>query len=529
MSVMQTTTTRRDSLARQQLHKDVRSAAQRGRLLASFSVVLLCAAAFVGGLFVVAIKDALFNLPEAMRLALFAVLLLGVLAFCVVLGLRPWFRERYNRAAGEQIDYIADRTQQPVTVGLSLNEPMDDDTLALKLIERAEARAADVAKTVKPKQAYPLRRLRAPGSWLGLALGLWLLLVLILPSQAFAMFARVLMPWSGTPPFSLTQLDPTWTPEPPGAGDDVLVEVAPTGLMPDLVDWVLLDGEGEELERFAMVSDGQGGFSHLVKRVESPIDFRLEANGRYTRRYTITPTPRPLVEEEQGEASAGNAVETSEGTTTFDPDKVARRDLDAHEDWPALKQQLRQFIDELADVQALAEKTDPLDAEAMRALAEKIKDLIARGDALAGELAEVQGELPADAAALLDELAAALSNMQSAALPAMPASGEPSPGSGEPTPAQWLQQAIEAAKQDQEQIGLGIGPSELPTESGIGSGNQGQSPDLVDPNTSGTYRETNTSGDEGPLPDAAMQQVPPSYRDFVAAYFDRLAEEQDKP
>lgn len=524
MSTIQTTTSRHLGDTREQLRAGVRWTAQRGRLLASLSAALRCLAVIVLGLFVIAIVDVVFVLPDGVRTLLLVAILIGAGGACVVLALRPWLDVQFSKSAGQQIDQAAQLPHQPVTLGLSLNQPMDDDTLALSLLERAESRAADLAKSIKPSRAYPLRLLMHPGSWLMQTLGLWLLLAIIVPSQVWAIAARVLLPWGGTPPFTLTQLEPTWTPRPPDAGDDVTLTVEPTGLMPESVDWVRLDSEGDEGERFAMLSDGQGGFSHVLKRVETPIDFRLEAHGRPMRTYTITPTPRPPADSTQA-PDGDDTSNTSDGSVTYDPDKVAKRDLESHRDWPGIKAKLQKLLDELADAQASAQGIDPADAAAIKALADKLADLTAQGKALAGELAAMQADLPAEASALLDQLRDALTNMQSASLPVPPDQADSTPGSGEPTPSQWLKQAGDAAQADQQQIGQGLGPSDQPTDSGTSSGDPGDSPDLREPGSTGTTTEQNHSGDDGPLPDSVMQQIPPSYRAFVSAYFEKLADE----
>lgn len=525
MSVLQTMTSRPNRQAREQLREGVRLTAHRGRMIASLSAAILCAAALIGGLFILAIKDVVFVLPDQTRIVLLVLLLLGVLVAALVWMMRPWLNQRFNHAAGEQIDHAAQIKSQPVTTGLSLNEVMDDDSLALMLLERAEARAVKVTQAVKPSRAYPLRLLMHPGSWLLQALGLWVLLAIILPSQVLAIASRVLMPWGDAPPFSLTQMDPTWTPKPPDAGDNVTVSVVPSGLQPESVDWVRLDDAGDEAERFAMASDGQGGFSLVLKRVESPIDFKLEANGRYTRVYTITPTPRALTATEETQDADEDASDSSEGTTTFDPDKIAKRDLDAHRDWPGMKAKLQKLLDGLGEAQHLAASIDPADAQAIDGLADKLADLVQKAKAIASKLAEIQGDLPAEASAMLDAMRDALTNMQSASLPAPPEQASSAPATGEPTPAQWLKDASKAAKADQQSIGQGVGPSDQPTDSGIGSGEPGESPDLRDPNATGTSTQQNPSGDAGPLPDSVMRQVPPSYRDFVSAYFEKLADQ----
>ncbi|MEM9347555.1 MAG: hypothetical protein AAGB26_13150 [Planctomycetota bacterium] len=526
---MQTPTSRSDT--QEQLHEGMRWTVQRGRFFASLSVALLCVAAFIGGLFILAIKDVIFDLPDLARTAMLVVLLLISAGFFFVLALRPWLNERFNRSAGEQVDLAADREEQPVTLGLSLREPVDDDSLALMLLQRAESRAAEVAQSVKPGRAYPLRRLTSPGSWLALALAFWILLAIILPSHVFAIASRVIMPWSDTPPFSLTQMEPTWTPEPPDAGEDVVVSVEPAGLIPKEVDLVVLDEDGNEAERFEMAPDGEGGFSLTLKRVLEPIDFQLETRGRHTRTYTITPTPEPPVPDQPGADGSDDEHDStsSEGSTSFDPDKVARRDLENNEGWQAMKKKLEQMLGELAEAQRLADSLDPTDADALQELADKLAGIVKQAGELGDELAEMQGELPAEASALLDALQQALTNMLSAKVPAPPGSQGGAQGEGAPTLADWLKQASDAAKGDQGRIGQGIGPSDEPSDSGTTSGTGGEGPDIVDPSTSGTYREGNTSGEEGPLPDSVMQQVPPSYRDFVSKYFENLADEQANP
>lgn len=537
MSSLQTTTSRRAHAEREQLHRGMRPTVLRGQLFASLRIVLLAVAALIGGLFIVAIIDVLFVLPGHARIALLIVLLTGSLLVGTWQATRPWLDRRYRRSAGEQIDHAATNPHQPVTLALSMNEPIDDDSLALTLLQRAETRAESVAKSVKPRQAYPLRRLRVQGMWLGLAGGLWLLLAvglwlvitIIVPKLDFSLTSRVLTPWVDSPPFSLTHLEPNWTPKQLEAGSDLYLHVEPTGVEPKAVEWIRLDKDGNEAERFAMASDARGGFSHRLTRVESPIDFRLQAHGRHTRTYTITPTPKPATAEDPADTPSDRTANPPDGSTTFDPDKIARRDLDAHRDWPGIKADLKRLLQQLSDAQAQANSLDPADAEALKALAKQLAELTQKAKQLAGDVKAMQGDLPAEAAALLEDLASALSSMQSAALPAPPGASDPTATSGQPTPADWLDQVGEATRADQQRIGQGVGPSNLPTESGTASGQPDESPDIRDPNALGTYDETSVSGDAGPLPDAVMQQVPPSYRAFVAAYFEKLAEDSPKP
>lgn len=502
----------------------------RGRLLGSIGSLLFALGVLLSGLFILAVIDAVYPLAAAPRFTVMLLFLLSAAALGGTLAFKPWLNERFKFAAGEQIDRAGGALDQPVTRGLSLREPMDDDSLALMLIQRAEQRAADVAQSVEPRRAYPLANLRRQGRWLLLALGLWVLLAIILPGQFFSIFTRVALPWNDAPPFSLTQLDPTWEPKPPDAGDDVRVSVLPEGLMPESVDLLRVDSDGSEAERFEMLADAAGTFHYTLRQVEQPITFKLEAHGRATRSYTIQPTPRPPADADD-DPNTDQGDETNDGgSTTYDPDRVIARDITTHPDWPDLKAKLDSLMAKLAEVQANAASIDPIDAKALAELADQIAELSADAKALAGDLQAVRGELPPDAAAALAELQAALAGMQSATIPAPPGSSA-SPSAGTPTPADWLDQAAKAAAQDRLRIAKGVGPSDQPTPEGVSSGNpDGTGPTVRDPSTSGTYDETGTNGESGPLPAAVMQQVPPSYRPLITAYFDRLAEpEPDTP
>lgn len=515
--------------AHEQLHEGVRGATRRGRLLVSLSAVLIGLAMVVSGLFVVAVKDVLLVLPSSLRLGCLVALLLGATLLAVVRTVRPWLNLRFHRAAGAQMDRVAKAPHQPVTLALSLQAPADDDALGLTLKQRAEERAAQAAQAIKPREVYPWRRLRSPGHWLLLALGLWLMLVLILPSQAWAIASRVFMPWGQAPPFTLTQLEPTWTPAPPNAGDDVVVMVTPKGRMPESVLWVRLNEQGNEVEQFVMDRGRQRAFRLRLRQVESPVVFRLEAFGRHTRSFTITPTPRPPTPDppDQSDEPADGPGGDRDGTTTFDPKKVAQRELEAHRDWPGLKQKLQSLLDELTKAEQAAKQLNPADLQAIQDLANKLAQLVGQASGLAAELDALQGTLPDGASKLLDELASALSNLEIAALdgPASQADGA-TPNGNTQSLEQWLAQAGAAAKADQQQVGQGLGPSDQPTASGATTGQAGDDrSDIRDPGTSGTSTNLIPSGDAGPLPDSVMRQIPLRYRDFVSAYFEQLADE----
>lgn len=510
---------------------DLASAVQphvrRGRLIARYSAVIIAASFFCGLMLITALADALLPLHAGLRLV---VLVLAVVATGLVVTIRLGRARRadtHARQTAQGIELAAHAKGQPVVRALSvIDNGHASDRLTDALIQRARLHAVSLAEAVRPAQVYPFNRLSRQGRWLWLAAVGVIVFAVLFPAQSPSMLKRVFMPWLPTPPFSLARLEPTWTPSPPAAGSNVQVNVTAGGVQPDRVEMIRIDPEGRELERFAMPANEKGGFSQTLLRVDQPIHFRLEANGRPTRAYTIEPeqavadantTQQPATDDEP---QSDEQVTTSNNAEAGD---VASGDPQ----WPDLRQQIERLLGELSMAEAMAGELDPLDPEALSAFAENVADLAARAEALSDQLAALEGQLPADAAASLAALRDALAQLKVAGLPTTPGTA---PGSGEPASArQWLDQARQAAGQDQESIAKGLGQSSIATETGLASGGPGeQAPTFIDPAAQGTYDEQGTTGDAGPLPDAVMQQVPPSYRPLVAAYFDKLSE-QDTP
>lgn len=537
----------------QALRRDVERSATRGRRLSMLSLGMLVFAVLIAGFFVIAGLDALIPMPGTLR----GLLLLGLLLGAAVVGgwaiIRCVRSPRYTFGTAERIDEVTHHRDQPVVRGLSLMPAGIEDRLADSLRERAERNAADLTSVTPPRRVYPLRLLRRSAALLVVALLAWVVLAIIFPAQFGGMLARVLLPWGGAPPFSLTQLDPAWTPDEPTQGDDVTVSVQPEGVQPETVDFVRLDEQGNEAERFEMTADEQGGFSHTLAGIQSPIRFHLETRGRPTRDYTIDPRPKPQPApgSAPGSASGSDAESDSDqapqdpgGTTTYDPQAAAELVRNAHEDWPELRGRIEALMKKLADARQRAEAMDPTDREALKVLEADLGALSDEADDLTGDVRAMHADLPPDAAATLGKLLAALEQMQSDALGACPnpaSTGSPAqptdapgsdPGTADAaqTPQQWLDQVGQAAGADTRRLASGLGHSSVPTDSGTASGRpNGAAPDFTDPAATGAYDEQGVTAETGPLPPAVMQQVPPSYREHIRAYFTELAESENKP
>lgn len=503
------------------LRASVRRSVGRGTLLALFGASLLALTALLVGVLAVGVADAVFELTSTQRLVGLLIIVGSTLALFAGLVVRRLLAKRREFSAASHIERVAGATDQPVVRGLSLHQA-GDDALTRSLSQRAQQRAAQLANDIGPGRAYPFATLARQGRWLWLACVGWLVVGLVFPTQMLGVVQRALMPWVDTPAFSLTQLEPSWEPAPPKQGEDVTVSVEPDGVQADAVDLLRLDENGDVAERIAMTPDGRGGFRHTLRQVNKPITFKLEAHGRATRPHTITPEPNaerddPRPGETDEPVDGTGSEEQPGGTTRYDPEAVKARD--AAGEWAGVREGIEQILEELAQLEALARATDPDDAEAMQQLAERLAGLQARLVELGEQLDGIQADLPADAAASLAAVRSALENAQSGQLPPMPG-GSSSETPGTPTPSQWLSQAEQASRSDQQAIGQGLGESDVPTDSGTTSGSaDDDAPSFRDPAAVGGHNEQGVSGDDGPLPDAVMQQVPPSYRALINAYF----------
>lgn len=528
MTSLPVSTTREAQTAHKRLRHYVDRSAARGVLLASLGGVVLALASLLLGVLLLGILDAIVVLSMDARFIGLGLVVVLSLALVIVFAIRPWLVRRRVLSAAEQMEQTAGARDQPIVRSLSLREDRSDP-LTAALGERAQQRAAQVAESVQPGRAYPWKSLTRQGRWLWLACVGWLVVGIVFPTQMLGVVQRALLPWIDTPAFSLTQLDPSWTPDQPKQGEDVTVKVAPEGLQADGVDLLRLDDQGNVAERITMTADGQGGFEHTLRQVDQPVTFKLEAHGRASQPYTITPEPRQAENpSSQGETTEPDA--SAGGTTQYDPQSVKERE--AAEDWAGLRAKIGELLAELADIEALAQSIDPADAEALKALAQRISALTEQASDLADQLEAIKADLPADAAASLSAIKQALANLQSADLPTAPGSepGTSQDQTNPPTPADWLDQAQNAAKNDQQQISQGLGRSDVPTDSGTSTGNPGDNaPNFRDPSAVGGHDEVGVNGQAGPLPAAVMQQIPPSYRPLISAYFSGKDKQPSQP
>lgn len=511
---------------RRQLLAAVTRSALRGRMLASSASLLLMIALVLAVMLGVLVLDAFFVLGEAVRLAAWLLIVAATLSIGSALTRKPWRNPNHALAAAQRIELAAHAAGQPVVCGLSLADAAGGDRLATALRQRAEERAAALATRIPPAEAYPIARYRRPVIALIAIILAWVVLAACVPAQFGALLTRIAAPWIDAPPFALTTLRPTWTPDPVISGSDVLIDVEPRGRQPDRVDFIRLNKDGDEAERFRMQADPSSktmAYTHALTRVTEPITFKLEAFGRPTRAYTLS--PMQLAAPQADTADAAEPDRTDSPGPGDQPN--THRDLTSAQ-WQEIRQRIEALIAALGEAEARANAIEPSDPQSVADMADLIAALSADAAELAEQVAGLRDALAPDAAASLAELQAALSRMRSGQLPA-PATdpAQPSTGTGTP-PGEWLGQAGRAARDDQRQIARGLGQADVPSDSGQATGTPDENaPTFNDPQASGRYDEQGVIGDDGPLPPAVMRRVPPRYRPFVNAYFNQI--EKNKP
>lgn len=534
MTAADTNSIQAPSATSQSLAQCIGAVTNRGRLIERARVLVTLFAVLLAGLLLLVLADAVFVLPAWFRALVLLMLLAAVVTGgCYQLGLRCRDESfRRELVSGERMDRLTDAIDQPVVRGLTLMAGGVDDELAIALRERAQLQAASRAEAIPSKRVYPAGDLWRPVVAALLVAATWSIGAAVFPSQLFNMVQRVWLPWTSAPPFSLTQLDPSWTPDPPAVGDDVRVEVTPTGRRPDAITVVLLDSSDEAIDRIKMRRLEEYQYAVTLRRIDGPVRFVLEVSDRPTRVYEITPRAEKVDPERQvdpRDLQTAPQPDTAGGSTQFDEDLLATRLRDAHEDWPEIRDAVTALAQALGDAQTQAQAIAPGDLQAAQTLRDKISQLSQQASDLADQLKALQAELPPDAAATLDALIDALSQMQIASAAATPLTEAPDPASGQQpppgaqSPTAFAQNAADAARRDLSAISQGLGESETPSASGsLGGTEPGVAAPVIDPTAVGSYDEQGRSTDTGPLPDAIMQQVPPSYRDYVRAYFEQL-------
>ncbi|MEM9021067.1 MAG: hypothetical protein AAGC44_10925 [Planctomycetota bacterium] len=481
-----------------------------GRLYRLLLGVALSAATFI----LLVSVDAMVVLPGEARLA--GLVVFGLFATVVLAWAwrRPVSTEASLRRTGRIVDGHLDDGGPWVLLSMEFGRASaEPDTLRASLRGRTIHRGWQLANAADPRAVYPADRLRLPASRLWLVMTGVLLIGLIFPGLLGTGAVRLLMPMGDTPPYNLTQLAVSWTPDDVGVGQDVSVRARPIGMPADSVQLEVLDPEQRVIDRIMMDQGDDGSFSVVLWSLREPIRFRLVVHDRPTRQYLITPAetlPLQRTESQDSNPTPDQGTQEQEKAPDgSDPGDAAK-----------VRDRLRGLSDRLATLIEQLRQAEPSDPEALRKLEVEIEGLLDDAEALAEQAA--LASTSTDQSALrqaLQGLSEALAAMRLSGLDAPPtdARGDES--------LRWLERASEAAEQDQRRLAEGAGAFDNAGDSGTSNREGGPAdPSAGDPTASGRFDGTTAGGGKGALPQAILQRVPARYRDHIAAYFQELAE-----
>lgn len=496
--------------------------ARRALWLGRAERLLMVFAAVLASMLVLIVLDAVVVLPTPVRvIGLFMQVLLVMMGLAYAWH-RPAGRAASLRDAGRSIDDETACGSPWVVIGLESGQSSDgDDPLRAALLERTVERGRLIADVAQPGRVFPVARLRQPASRLWLVVSGGVVLGLIFPGLLPIGGARLMMPMSQTPPFNLTTLVVYWTPAEPQRGQDVRVTVVPMGLTPKGVDMQLMGEGGAVTDTFAMTSIEDGQYRVVLRRVQEPIRFRLIVNDRPTRTYTIVPTEPIVPTPEDGDEDSANPTAGDDPGTGTDTQPQAGGDAAA---WAAKAAGL---VDRLEALLRQIEQADPGDAQAMRAVSQAIEQLLQDADALAGQAAPASAD--ASSAALSDALRRLVDQLEAMRLRGVgevPVPDDATAQEDAEAARRWLDQAEQAAREDQRNLAQGVGAWPNPTDSGTTNRDGGPAdPTPNDPTATGQFDAASPDGGAGDLPEAVLRQVPARYRDHIAAYFRALAQQ----
>lgn len=361
----------------------------------------------------------------------------------------------------------------PLTNAVAIPEA-GDDPYAAALSRRTRSRGREVLAGLDTSPLLESDRPRRAAAYLWLIVVIALVTVVIQPRLFLAGLPRLTLPWAGAAPFSMTDIDVTWSPDPLYVDQPLDIEASTSGVIPEDATLVELDSAGEEVRRLPMNPSEGGTFGFALEGLTEPVTYRVEAGTGQSEPFTIEPLSRP-----EGAAASGAESEHDGREAGESPASPRARAASL----AAEAATLRKEVDS-----AGPGDTTPEQAQAQRDAAVR----------LAEALRELISELEPSEQARCNALANALDAF---------AKGR-SPGIGRsPSPT---------------------GSGDTDAETGFTSLDGPGQPSLSLPNAAGAYDDRGMTAADGDTPDAIANRAPAAYRDLVRLYIERLAEDESR-
>ena len=463
------------------LHIAVEAVRRRHARLAWAAGVFYVAAGLSLLLCLIVVVDAVWPVSPNARRVLCAAWLLAGGALVLARYARTLRRRRRGlnvydpelHAAG-LIDQQAGDHTQPVTTALSLSPSGPEDPLSTVLRQRATQAASATAASCPPHAAVPMRGLSRPVGGLCLSLAVWLALGLVFPGLATVGLKRYAQPGAGHPPYSPTRFEVGWTPDAPEIGHGHHRPRRRGRGRPAARDGGAAGGRRPAGAAARDAARRVGRVRVELHALREPVEFHLEAHGRPTRRYRVTPQPRQQAAASTGTVSPDISVDLSPDTVDLQDHPESTAPIP---DIPAFFARLAGLAGRLAATRRTGRRAesrtgpDTGDAEALAAALQKLQHEAAQlseaADRLAGQNLGVR--------AALHPAGEALGTMQIDNLapppPVPPGHSDPAQGEGtDDRPAgqagRWARQLADAARHDAASLAAGLGGSLAAMEAG---------------------------------------------------------------
>lgn len=490
--------------------------------------------------------DAVWPMPSGLRLCLcLAVVALGGL---VVVGTWPMKQnpktESLREAERIERHYRLKRNRLTNAVWLASVADRPGHDLTSVLARRSMALARHDVDSVDLDTVIHAGSFRGALLRLMCVIAVGLVVWLLWPQQIGEGLARLVQPWSDHPHANLTRFDVSVLPKRPAFGENARVTVKLSGRIPDQAELVELDPLDRVSRRWPMERIGADQFQRRLLALRQPVSFRIETRRGRSHRFRIEPVEpaEPAHRSSFDKTLKDPGRQTDQPVSSLDTAQVARRTAVA----------LRGLADGAERIQRdatdLVNQTDGHSARLLEPNARRFAQLNQRlsrfradGQALRQKLRAHDsrdrkglGRGFGDVADRLGQLT--LSRMDP--VPIHDARGGTTGQRGQLTIRgrarsesllrAWLERVEHAADRDRRLLRQVQSHLDEAMGSGVG--------DLDQPETrretslaSGAYDEVlQSQARVTDQPDAVMQRVPESYRQAVAWYFQRLAQEQSR-
>ncbi len=489
------------------------------------------------------VLDMMWPMPAGLRLSL-CLAMVAVAALGVV---GPLWRNRKQSSdrrvlqEAVQIERQARLKHNPLTNALWLAPQADrgGGDLTAVLAQRCVTLAIRELQSIDGDPRIRPNRWRGQVIRVVCVIALWILMWLIQPLLVTQGLTRFFQPWKEIWSHDLTGFEVTVLPKKPTVGQSVTIVATLSGRVPEKAHLVALNDHGQTEHRWFMTRWGSNHFRHRLSSIDGPMNLRIDTVSGHSRSFRITPRSQRSSQAllQPRTPSSGQSVSIDATRTTR---RIAAALRQMADNAKRLKHDADQLTHQLVDQGRDAEDRDQITRQ-MEQLDRRLDRFKTVGQAAGRQLHAYRRSVvdqPLDR-----RLTVVTNQLNQLVLPSVGSSssqdaiGHQNPtqraiSAGEvdrPHLGMWLRQVAHAADLDQRTLGqiqtllnqvLGMKTATthnlvLPQKPAMAIGDHQEQ--TIEPKPPVEHLE------------AVMSGVPNTYRQAVASYFQRLAQDQVVP